>query len=84
MKIPRNKDADYTAEIAAERRRFATEHTGAALEHVGGFTFDPTVLPGNIESFIGVAQNRVDFPLQTTVVLIVSSFPVGVSFPVAD
>jgi hydroxymethylglutaryl-CoA reductase (NADPH) len=55
-KIPRNKENDYTPEAAAERRRFAQEQTGVKLNHVGQFSFEPTVLPGNIENFIGVAQ----------------------------
>ena len=55
-KIPRNKENDYTREAAEMRRSFAKEQRGVALEHVGGFSFDPSVLPGNIENFIGVAQ----------------------------
>jgi hydroxymethylglutaryl-CoA reductase (NADPH) len=56
MKIPRSKDGDYTREMAAKRREFARERSGAALEHVGSYSFDPAVLPGNVENFIGVAQ----------------------------
>jgi hydroxymethylglutaryl-CoA reductase (NADPH) len=55
-KIPRNKENDYTREAAAARRDFAKEQTSAELNHVGQFSFDPEVLPGNIENFIGVAQ----------------------------
>jgi hydroxymethylglutaryl-CoA reductase (NADPH) len=55
-KIPRSKDNDYTREMAEARRRFAQERTGKALEHVGSYSFDPAVLPGNIENFMGVAQ----------------------------
>jgi hydroxymethylglutaryl-CoA reductase (NADPH) len=55
-KIPRNKENDYTREAAAERRAFAKEQTNAELDHVGAFSFDPSVLPGNIENFIGAAQ----------------------------
>ena len=55
-KIPRNKENDYTREAAAERRAFAKEQRNVELEHVGGFSFDPSVLPGNVENFIGVAQ----------------------------
>ena len=42
--------------MAANRREFLRERTGASLEHVGRFSFDPGVLPGNVENFIGVAQ----------------------------
>jgi hydroxymethylglutaryl-CoA reductase (NADPH) len=55
-KIPRNKDNDYTREAAETRRKFAKEQTGAELKHVGQFSFHPSILPGNIENFIGVAQ----------------------------
>jgi hydroxymethylglutaryl-CoA reductase (NADPH) len=55
-KIPRNKDNDYTREAAETRRKFAREQTGAELKHVGQFSFHPSILPGNIENFIGVAQ----------------------------
>jgi hydroxymethylglutaryl-CoA reductase (NADPH) len=55
-KIPRNKENDYTREAAAERRDFAKEQRNVELNHVGSFSFEPSVLPGNIENFIGVAQ----------------------------
>jgi hydroxymethylglutaryl-CoA reductase (NADPH) len=55
-KIPRNADDDYTREAAEERRAFAREQTGAELEHVGAYSFDPSVLPGNVENFVGAAQ----------------------------
>lgn len=55
-KIPRNKENDYTREVAQKRREFAKEQTNAELNHVGQFSFEPSVLPGNIENFIGAAQ----------------------------
>ena len=55
-RIPRSRDADYTREMAETRLQFAREQTGAALEHVGRYSFDPAMLPGNIENFMGVAQ----------------------------
>lgn len=55
-RIPRDKSNDYTKDAAAARRRFAEEKTGAALAHVGAYSFDPGILPGNIENFIGAAQ----------------------------
>jgi hydroxymethylglutaryl-CoA reductase (NADPH) len=54
--IPRSDVEDHTAEMAAERRRFVADHTGAALDHVGRFSFEPSMLHGNIENFLGVAQ----------------------------
>ena len=55
-RIPRSSDDDYTPEAARQRRDFLTAQTGAALGHVGSYSFDPSVLPGNVEHFTGVAQ----------------------------
>src|SRR5215213_9839286 len=55
-RIPRDPTNDYTHEAAAARRTFVEQQTGVALEHVGRYSFEPNVLPGNIENFIGVAQ----------------------------
>src|SRR4051812_38896827 len=54
--VPRDRDDDYTLEAAARRREFAEERTGASLEHVSSYSFDPSVLTGNVEQFVGVAQ----------------------------
>jgi hydroxymethylglutaryl-CoA reductase (NADPH) len=54
--IPRDKEDDYTSRGAADRREFLREQTGVSLKHVGAFSFEPGVLPGNIENFTGVAQ----------------------------
>lgn len=54
--IPRDKDADYTPAQAAVRRTFVRDRTGAELAHIGRFSFDPAILPGNIENFLGAAQ----------------------------
>jgi hydroxymethylglutaryl-CoA reductase (NADPH) len=54
--VPRDPDNDYTPQAAAMRREFLRERTGAQLDHVGRFSFDSEVLPGNIEQFVGVAQ----------------------------
>jgi hydroxymethylglutaryl-CoA reductase (NADPH) len=55
-KIPRNKEDDYTGEAAETRRQFLKKQTKVEPNHVGRFSFEPTVLQGNIENFIGVAQ----------------------------
>lgn len=55
-RVPRDEDNDYTRDIAAERRAFVREQTGANLSHIGQYSFDPATLPGNIENFAGVAQ----------------------------
>src|SRR5271165_7273452 len=54
--IPRDAGNDYTHESAARRRAFLREETGADLPHVAKYAFDPSLLQGNIENFIGVAQ----------------------------
>src|ERR1700710_1494398 len=56
VSVPRDRDDDYTREAAERRRAVLTERTGTSLEHVGSYSFDPHVLPGNIEHFTGVAQ----------------------------
>jgi hydroxymethylglutaryl-CoA reductase (NADPH) len=54
--VPRDRENDYTRDAAAMRREFLRENTGASLQHVGEYSFDPSVLPGNVEQFVGVAQ----------------------------
>ncbi|HET8729709.1 MAG TPA: hydroxymethylglutaryl-CoA reductase [Moraxellaceae bacterium] len=60
-KLPRDPRNDYTTEMAAARRQVITEVTGAALVHTGSYSFDPAVLPGNIEAFSGVVQVPLGF-----------------------
>ena len=55
-RIPREKEGDYTADVAKRRREFLREQTGVGLEHVGRSSFDPGVLTGNVENYVGVAQ----------------------------
>jgi hydroxymethylglutaryl-CoA reductase (NADPH) len=54
-KIPRSEN-DYTSEMAVERQTFVREKTGLELNHVRSYSFDPGILKGNIENFLGVAQ----------------------------
>src|SRR5919199_4174697 len=54
--IPRDRQNDYTREAADARRAFVEERTGASLEHVGCYSFDPALVQGNVEHFTGVAQ----------------------------
>jgi hydroxymethylglutaryl-CoA reductase (NADPH) len=55
-RIPRSNGDDYTREMAGTRRAFVTAHAGVELSHTSRYSFDPQVLPGNIENFVGVAQ----------------------------
>lgn len=61
QKLPRDSHDDYTRDMAARRREVVSAETGARLEHVGQFSFDPAVLPGNIEAFAGVVQVPLGF-----------------------
>jgi hydroxymethylglutaryl-CoA reductase (NADPH) len=56
--IPRaaSDRSDHSEPLAARRRDFAAQFTGAALPHVGSYSFDPALTRGNIEHFAGVAQ----------------------------
>ena len=55
-RVPRSKENDYTPESAAHRRDFLRQQTGVSLDHVGAFSLEPGMLPGNVENFLGVAQ----------------------------
>src|SRR3954468_15242468 len=54
--IPRDRDDDYTAEAVRARLEFARERSGASLDHVSRYTFDPSTASGNVENLIGAAQ----------------------------
>lgn len=56
IRVPRRGEKDYTNESAAERREFVRQQTGVDLSHVAHYSFDPAILPGNVENFTGVAQ----------------------------
>ena len=57
--VPRRADGeDYTEEAARARREFVRTRTGVDLRHVGSYSVDPGVLPGNIENVTGVDQVR--------------------------
>jgi hydroxymethylglutaryl-CoA reductase (NADPH) len=56
LKIPRDRDDDYSATAIAARRDFVTSQTGQGLAHVSSYSLDPATLPGNIENFLGAAQ----------------------------
>jgi hydroxymethylglutaryl-CoA reductase (NADPH) len=56
LRIPRDKNNNYTSEAAQDRREFIAQQCGTELRHMAQFSFDTSILPGNIENFIGVAQ----------------------------
>ena len=55
-KIPREAGDDYSPAAIRARQEFVRTHTDSAAEHVASYSLDPATLPGNIESFFGVAQ----------------------------
>ncbi|MBO1255975.1 hydroxymethylglutaryl-CoA reductase [Alteromonas sp. 5E99-2] len=55
-RIPRCANNDHTNEMATKRREFLQEKTGSDLKYTGDYTVDPSVLPGNVENFIGIVQ----------------------------
>jgi hydroxymethylglutaryl-CoA reductase (NADPH) len=46
-RIPRDAEDDYTHEAAESRQAFVAEATGAKLEHMSSYSFDPSILQGN-------------------------------------
>ncbi|MBK6423077.1 MAG: hydroxymethylglutaryl-CoA reductase [Gemmatimonadetes bacterium] len=64
--VPYSKDDNYSPAVIAERQRFIEKVSGARLQHLTKFSFDPQVTKGNIENFTGVAQIPLGFagPLQ--------------------
>jgi hydroxymethylglutaryl-CoA reductase (NADPH) len=56
LQIPYDKESDHTRDWAARRRELVAEVTGAKLDHVASYSFEPETLRGNVENFIGVAQ----------------------------
>ena len=60
-KIPRSDTDDYSDEMVQERKAFIEGKTGKKIEHIDNYSFDPGILPGNIENFTGVAQVPLGF-----------------------
>ena len=60
-RLPRNESDDYSPEIIQKRRAFIEHRTGAKLNHVLRHSFDPHLVKGNCENFVGVAQVPIGF-----------------------
>lgn len=56
IRIPRDENDDYNPSIISARQQMVEQFTGAKLEHIPKYSFDPHIGKGNIEHFIGVAQ----------------------------
>ncbi len=61
IRLPRNLEDDYAPEIIQQRQKFVEQLTGAKLEHVAKYSFDPHTVKGNCEHFTGVAQVPLGF-----------------------
>ena len=59
--IPRDREDDYTKDIISSRQEFIRSQTGASLEHVSRYSFDPRRTQGNIEHFTGAIQVPLGF-----------------------
>ena len=61
--IPFDHDdaANYAREMIARRRGVVEQFTGATLEHVSSFSFEPIAARGHAENFVGVAQIPLGF-----------------------
>lgn len=56
LHIPRCGADDYNPEIIQRRRELIEQHRGVRLGHLIHPSFDPRLVKGNCENFIGVAQ----------------------------
>jgi len=54
--VPRNAEDDYSEEIIRTRQQFVRDRTGAGIDHLTRFSFEPGVARGNIEHLFGAAQ----------------------------
>lgn len=54
--VPRNHEDDYEQEIIRTRQQFVRDRTGAGLDHLTRYSFEPDATRGNIEHLFGAAQ----------------------------
>lgn len=59
--VPYDKEDNYSPEIIATRQRFIEEYAGVSIAHISKYSFDPSILSGNVENFTGVAQVPIGF-----------------------
>jgi len=59
--IPRDETDNYTPEIIEQRRALIEQVSGAKLHHIRHHSFDPHLVRGNCENFVGVAQVPIGF-----------------------
>ena len=56
LKVPYDREDDFSEAIIQERQEFARSLSGVEFEHVASYSFDPSITNGNVEGFFGVAQ----------------------------
>ncbi len=61
VRIPRDEDDDYSERSIKARQKFVEQFTGAKLQHVKRYSFDPHTVIGNCENLTGVAQIPIGF-----------------------
>jgi hydroxymethylglutaryl-CoA reductase (NADPH) len=61
VRIPRDAQDDYSENAIRARQDFVEKYTGARLEHIRNYSFDPHTTAGNCENFTGVAQIPIGF-----------------------
>jgi hydroxymethylglutaryl-CoA reductase (NADPH) len=66
-RIPRDNADNYSDDIITERQEFIRDYSGAELEHITKYSFDPHLTEGNVENFTGVAQVPLGFAGPLTV-----------------
>ncbi|GAB3643221.1 hydroxymethylglutaryl-CoA reductase [Spirosoma arcticum] len=54
--IPRDAVDDYSSDVVASRRAFMQDFTKTEPQHLTQNSFDPAVMRGKCENFVGVAQ----------------------------
>jgi len=61
IRIPRDKEDDYSKKIIKKRQKFVEDFTKTKLHHTTKYSFDPHLAAGNCEHFTGVAQIPLGF-----------------------
>jgi len=54
--MPRDDKDDYSPEVIHQRQALVEQVSGVKLQHIPHYSFDPHIVKGNCEGFIGVAQ----------------------------
>lgn len=61
VKVPNDKVNDYSDQAVRTRQEFLEKQSGASINHINQYSFNPGVVKGNIENFTGVAQVPLGF-----------------------